>query len=127
MKKTKELLVIFGYGAIIYSLIEVLFRGFTHWTMTITGGFTFIALYFMNIKMKTKNLFIRCAIGSLIITVIEFTVGCIVNRGFHLHVWDYSDEKFNILGQICPLFSCIWFLLCIPVTFLSFLLRKKLK
>ena len=38
MDKFKEYLIVFSSGGIIYSLIEVIFRGFTHWTMTITGG-----------------------------------------------------------------------------------------
>ena len=127
MKNTKELLVIFGIGGILYSFIEVMFRGFTHWTMTLTGGITFVALYLANLKMKTKSLFLRCLAGSAIITAIEFVVGCIVNLEFHMNVWDYSDQKFNVLGQICPLFSFLWFLLSGPACFLSFALKKKFK
>ena len=37
MDKIKEYFVVFASGGIIYSLIEVVFRGFTHWTMTLTG------------------------------------------------------------------------------------------
>ncbi|MDD6275783.1 MAG: hypothetical protein PUB20_03030 [Clostridia bacterium] len=127
MKKIKELSVIFGIGGIVYSLIEVLFRGFTHWTMTLTGGITFVALYLTNLKMKTKSLFLRCLAGSGIITAIEFVVGCIVNLKFHLNVWDYSDQKCNVLGQICPLFSFLWFLLSGPACLLSFALKNKFK
>ena len=127
MKKFKELPVIFGLGGILYSVIEIMFRGLTHWTMTLTGGITFVLLYITNLKMKTKSMFLRCLTGSGIITSIEFIVGCIVNLGFHLGVWDYSDRKFNILGQICPLFSFFWFLLSGPACYLSFALRKKFK
>lgn len=126
MDKIKEYFVVFGSGGIIYNLIEVLFRGFTHWTMTIAGGAALLLIYIMNIKIKAQSLIIRCLAGSLIITAIEFIVGCIVNRGLHMDVWDYSDEKYNILGQICPLFSIFWFLLCIPATVLSFFLRRRL-
>jgi uncharacterized membrane protein len=50
---------------------------------------------------------LRCLVGCGIITSPEFIVGCIVNRGLHMNVWDYSAQKFNLLGQICPLFSII--------------------
>lgn len=124
MKKLKEYSIIYSFGAILYSLIEVMFRGFTHWTMTITGGFAFLSLYVVNFKMKSKKLISKCFIGSLIITILEFIVGCIVNRKFNLGVWDYSHQKMNILGQICPLFSAVWFLLCIPGIMLCCLMKK---
>ena len=52
-----------------------------------------------------KQMFI-CAVG---ITIIEFVSGVIINIVFGLHVWDYSNIPFNILGQICLPFSVIWF------------------
>ena len=56
------------------------------------------------------------AIGSLIITVVEFLFGLLVNRVLHLHVWDYSALPLNIMGQICLPFSLIWFVLTIPAS-----------
>lgn len=29
----------------------------------------------------------------------------------HVKLWDYSDEKFNIQGIICPKFTFFWYLL----------------
>ena len=115
MDKVKEYLIVFGTGGIIYSLIEVIFRGFTHWTMTLTGGFALLIIYITNIKIRTRSLILRCLAGSLIITALEFVVGCIVNRGLNMQVWDYSDEKYNILGQICPLFSAFGFCSVFPL------------
>lgn len=126
MKKLKEYSLVTGIGAVIYSLVEIIFRGYTHWTMTVTGGVTFLALYFMNLRMKTKSLFLRCVAGSLIITVIEFVVGCLVNLRLKWNVWDYSSRAHNLLGQICPLFTVLWFLLCIPATLLCAYLKHRL-
>lgn len=126
MEKFKEYFVVFATGGIIYSLLEVIFRGFTHWTMTVTGGTALLIIYITNIKIKAKSLILRCLAGCAIITALEFAVGCVVNRGLNMQVWDYSDEKYNVLGQICPLFSALWFLLCIPATLLSFFLRRRL-
>lgn len=125
MDKIKEYIVVFASGGIIYSLIEVIFRGFTHWTMTLTGGAALLIIYIMNIKIKARSLILRCFAGCAIITALEFAVGCIVNRGLNMQVWDYSDEKYNVLGQICPLFSIMWFLLCVPATLLSFFFRRR--
>ena len=125
MDKIKEYIVVFASGGIIYSLIEVIFRGFTHWTMTLTGGAALLIIYIMNINIKARSLILRCFAGCAIITALEFAVGCIVNRGLNMQVWDYSDEKYNVLGQICPLFSIMWFLLCFPATLLSFSFRRR--
>ena len=130
LKKYKEFLIVFSVGAIIYSLIEIIFRGFTHWTMSITGGVAFLLIHISNFRLKTKNLFLKCFVGCVIITALEFVVGCIVNRKLNLNVWDYSQQKFNLLGQICPLFSAAWFVLTLPALYLSkfiksALLRKK--
>lgn len=126
LKKFKEFFIVFSFGAVIYSLIEVLFRGFTHWTMSLTGGAAFLMIHISNFKMKTHNLFLKCLTGSVIITAIEFLVGCIVNRGLHLGVWDYSNQKFNLLGQICPAFSAAWFCLTLPAIYLSKFIKEKL-
>lgn len=125
--KLKEFIVTFGFGGIIYGMVEVLTRGYTHWTMVLTGGAVFTAIYLINLKMTSESIIPRCFVGCIIITAAEFTVGCIVNLALKMNVWDYSAEKFNVLGQICPLFSCGWFLICIPATLLAFSLRRQFK
>lgn len=122
--KRNEMLWVFGFGALIYSLIEVLYRGYTHWTMTLAGGIAFTLIYLLNISVKTDSLIIRCLAGAAIITAIEFSAGCVVNLGLNMHIWDYSHQRYNILGQICPLFSFAWFLICIPATFISAVFRN---
>lgn len=126
MKKIKEYSFVYLLGAVLYSFIEVAFRGFTHWTMSLTGGLAYMLIYITNIKLKTRSLFLRCLSGCAIITALEFIVGCIVNRRFHLGVWDYSQRPGHILGQICPLFSLIWFMLSFPAMLLSFFIKGKL-
>ena len=41
-------------------------------------------------------------------------VGCTVNRVYHMNVWDYSREKGNVQGQICPKYAALWTLLAAP-------------
>lgn len=61
------------------------------------------------------KLFCKCLCGSAIITALEFMCGCIVNLRLKMNVWDYYNCKLNVKGQICPLYSLLWGLLCIPV------------
>lgn len=126
IKRIKENAILSIIGSSGYYALETLWRGFSHWTMAVAGGICFPLLYRMNKNLHHESFFKRCAFGSVIITVIEFITGCIVNRKLKWKVWDYSKQKFNILGQICPLFTFLWFLLCIPVLLFANHLRKKL-
>ena len=126
MKRIRENTFLFIIGGGLYSLLEVLYRGFTHWTMTITGGACLILMYRADMKLETSRLWKKCLIGSGIITSLEFIVGCIVNRIFKLDVWDYSKSPFNVLGQICLPFSFIWFLISAPVVYLSKYIKYKI-
>lgn len=107
--------VIFSVGGLIYCAIEILWRGYTHWSMLITGGCCCIALVRVFNKISNFKIYSKCIIGSGIITTIEFLSGCIVNIWLKLDVWDYSDMPFNLLGQICPIYSIFWAILSIPI------------
>ena len=60
---------------------------------------------------KHLNIFVQSVIGMVIITVLEFTSGLILNVWLHLHIWSYAGLPGNVLGQICPQFAVIWLLL----------------
>ena len=107
--------VLFAIGGAGYGLIEILWRGRTHWSMVLTGGGCFLSL--MELFRKTARLptALKCIAGSVVITDEEFVTGCIFNRALGLNVWDYSKNKFNYKGQICLLYSTLWAFLCFPV------------
>jgi len=110
-------------GGVIYNLLELLWRGYSHWSMTIAGGLCCIIIHFINQKWIKKNIFFRCLIGCAVITAVEFAIGIIVNRILMLNVWDYSNMSFNVLGQICPVFSLLWFVLSFPICYFSNVIR----
>lgn len=122
--KFAQYLFTFLMGYFIYSFIEVAGRGFTHWTMCLTGGLVFTLLYIINLR-RTMTLIKSCFIGAALITGIEFAVGIFDNIIMDWHVWDYSDRPFNVLGQICPLFSAAWFMICIPAFYLCRVIRQR--
>ena len=124
MFTTRELSNIFIIGGILYGLIEIIFRGYTHWSMVITGGLCFLIFYILNITLPTNSLLIRCIVSLVVITTLEFYTGYIVNILLKWNVWDYSSLAYNVKGQICLTFSAIWFLFGIPMTFLSNYLRS---
>lgn len=112
MKNTAKYAILFSLGGIFYLLIELLWRGYSHWTMFALGGLCFVLIGVIN-EFYTFEipLFIQMVIGTFIITVLEFITGCIVNLTLHLNVWDYSDMPLNIMGQICLPYMLLWFLL----------------
>lgn len=109
---------LFVFGGLAYGAVEILWRRKTHWSMLLTGGACFVSLFNFFSKREKLPLHRKCIIGSTIITSIEFLCGCIVNKGLKLNVWDYSKQKFNILGQVCPFYSVLWGFLCIPINFI---------
>lgn len=118
------LLFLFPVGAIGYYSLELAFRGRSHWSMAICGGLCICLIYAANRKASSLPLLIRALIGSAIITAVEFVAGCILNLWLGWGIWSYAALPFNLLGQIAPAFSALWFLLCIPVC-LCFSLAQK--
>lgn len=105
-------ILIFILGGAAYGLLETLFRGYTHWTMVLTGGACVLTLYLLSGWLLSMNLVLSAMAGAVIITIYEFCVGVIVNLRLGWDVCDYSSLPGNILGQICPTFTLAWFMLC---------------
>ena len=94
-------------GSIIYMSLEILWRGYTHWTMGVLGGICFICLGLINELLSWETpLVLQMLIGGTIITILELITGCIVNLWLEWNVWNYSELPYNLLGQI-SLFSSI--------------------
>lgn len=104
----------FSSGATIYPILEILYRMSTHFTMVLLGGICGIIIYHTNIALKDEKLITKALMSSILITITEFISGVFLNLILKLNVWDYSVLPFNLLGQICPYFSLIWFLIAIP-------------
>ena len=127
MKKLKENSVLFSFGGLTYGIIEILWRRYTHWSMIITGGVCFLLLFRIFNKAQRLTLLKKCLIGSAVITSIEFVVGVVVNIILKMDVWDYSSMPFNLWGQVCPLYSPLWGILTIPISYLCGKMKKVVK
>ena len=107
--KIKKYEFLFFVGATIYVVIEKLYRGYSHWTMFLLGGICFIALGLINEVMPwDMPLLLQMFVGGVIITVLEFITGCVVNLWLGWNVWDYSELPFNLWGQISLFSSIVW-------------------
>lgn len=124
LKILGKYLFLFGIGGFIYALIEVLFRGYTHWTMMILGGICFISIGLINEFLSWDTpLIAQGVLGGIIITCLEFITGYIVNIQLGWNIWDYSGILFNIKGQICLPFSILWVFISLVAIILDDYLR----
>lgn len=112
MRKIIKPFILIAIGGLIYTSIEMLYRGYSHWTMFLVGGLAFYMIGYVNEYIQwDMPLYKQMAIGMLIITCLEFITGFIVNIILKWNVWDYSNVPFNVLGQICLPFCTIWYFL----------------
>lgn len=125
MKFLKNLLIFSIFG-LTYGLIEILWRGYTHPSMVIVGGICGLLIGLLNERDKEMNLLLQMVEGMVIVTVLEFVSGIILNLCLGLNIWDYSNMRFNLLGQVCPQFCIAWFFLSYFVIRIDDLLRKTL-
>ena len=115
------------YRAMAYFLLEVLVRGYSHYSMFLCGGACFLCCGLLNENVKIKISFIsQMVLSSVIITVLELITGFIVNVWLKMDIWDYSHLPYNFKGQICLLYSVFWFLISSVAIVLDDFLRYKL-
>lgn len=117
MKKTSQNIFLFLIGGISYHIIEILWRGYSYFSMFVLGGLCFVVIGFIRqyFSLQEKNIFIQLIISSAIITILELIFGLILNVKFKLDIWDYSSLRFNFIGQISLLYTALWIFLSIPL------------
>lgn len=127
IKKILQAIVLAGIGGTVYMVLEAMWRGYTHWAMFFVGGLCFLCVGAINeIIPWDVSLIVQMILGGQIITMIEFVSGCVLNLWLKWDVWDYSNLPFNVLGQICLLFTLLWCLVSLVAILLDDWLRWKL-
>ena len=127
MKRVNVNLVFFSIGAFGYGLIEILWRGYTHWSMLCAGGISFCGLSAIAEKFKSVSKIGKAFLGGAFITSVEFLFGVIFNLLLRKNVWDYSKTPLNICGQICAFYSFLWVVLSFITLPLVSAINKKLR
>ncbi len=124
MRQYLKELFLAAAGGLLYIILELVWRGHSHWTMFALGGLCFALIGLINELIPwCMPLWKQALIGAAIITGLEFLTGCIVNLGLGWHVWDYSGMPLNLLGQICILYILLW----IPVSLIAIILDDWLR
>lgn len=116
---------LFLLGCFSYGLLEVLWRGYTHYSMFIAGGICFFAIFILSNSFKKRDIFSLSLVCAAVITAVEFLFGVIFNIFLKQNVWDYSALPLNFLGQISLIFSAVWW--GISLALIPFCRKLKLK
>ena len=117
---------LFVSGSVLGWIIELFFRRFVSQKKWVNPGFLtgpYLPIYgfgisilyaISNIPLTTGinflDVIIKISIIGVGMTLIEFIAGLIFIKIFKVKLWDYSNQKGNVMGIICPLFSLIWIL-----------------
>lgn len=109
-----------GIGGAMYYTLELVYRGYSHWSMFLLGGLCFFIIDKLYQKRCGKFSLLSFMItGGLIITGLEGITGAFVNLYLHNQVWDYSNLPLQLYGQVSLFFSLLWCVMTIPVIWLS--------
>ena len=119
MKFWKQTLL-FYLGGMIYTGLELLWRGFTHSSMFILGGLCFLLIGALGRVPSPLSVPARALISAGIVTTLELGCGLLVNRSYQ--VWDYRAMPMNYHGQICLPFTLLW----IPVSLAAIFLYDRM-
>jgi uncharacterized membrane protein len=89
-------------------------RGFLRGPFTPIYGFGAILIVIsLNwIFIPTQNtsvlLISKLILSTLLVTVLEFITGFVLEKIFHTKWWDYSENFLNLKGYICLKYSLLW-------------------
>lgn len=91
-------------GAIGYPLLELAWRGRTHYSMALAGGASMVLI--RAVSRLRRGLLLKSTLCAAGITAVEYAAGLIWNRRYR--VWDYRRMPMNLHGQICLSYSLLW-------------------
>lgn len=122
MKAFLKYMFLFLCGGTIYYLIELLWRGHSHWTMFLLGAMIFLYAGLQNENVPWDYPFWKQLLKVWIITIcLEYDVGFIVNKCLGWNVWDYSNVvlhlgnitiPLHLFGQVCLPYAILFIPLC---------------
>ena len=131
LNKVLKVLAIWFLMGMVYFVIEGIWRipkgGYANISMLAVGGLCGLLIGSINQIPKFYNMSVwrQSVIGTVIVLVVEYISGYILNIKMGLDIWDYSDMYFNINGQICLEFGLLWFLLMPAAIWLEDWIRFK--
>ena len=99
------------------------------WTPIYGIGVLIILYIYKKLKKynKIKRLIIMSIISMIVLTLLEYITGNLIELIFHTSFWDYSNYKFNYGKFISLKSSLIWMIGSIIIIFIHKKLKKYIK
>jgi uncharacterized membrane protein/HD superfamily phosphodiesterase len=118
-----QIIILFAIYSFMGWIIEVTYRSVIQ-RQIINAGFLFgpfIPIYgfgaafiiFLEFLIKHWPLPVKIVTYGILLNLIEYVTGFLLEKTFKLKLWDYSKNKYNIHGRICLLFALCWTALAI--------------
>ena len=112
MKRGHMALILSLMGGDLYCMVELIWRGHTHWSMFLPAAMLSLPLDLANEHMAWERpLWLQALIGGSVITLAELGAGLILNVWLKLDIWDYSRLPGNLWGQVCLKYALLWVVL----------------
>ena len=113
-------MLLWFWGGTVYFLLEVIWKTAARepwrisWTMLVVAILLTVAVERCGEQLPwAVPLWLQALACAALVTVVELAAGLILNVWLGLGVWDYSDLPGNFMGQICPQFFGVWFVMCL--------------
>ena len=113
-------MLLWTWGGTVYFLLEVAYKTITgeperiSWTMLVLAAGLCIPVERCGEQLPWEvPLWLQAAACAALVTAAELAAGLVLNVWLGLGVWDYSCLPGNFLGQICPQFAALWWVLCL--------------
>lgn len=113
-------MLLWTWGGTLYFLLEVVYKTATghperiSWIMLVLAVVLCVPVERCGYQLPWETpLWLQSLACAVLVTVVEFVAGCVLNLWLGLDIWDYSSIPFNIIGQVCLPFSLVWWVLCL--------------
>lgn len=113
-------MLLWTWGGSVYFLLEVAYKTIRgeperiSWTMLVLALILCIPIERAGAELPWEcPLPLQALVCAALVTATELVAGLILNVWLGLDIWDYSELWGNLLGQICPQFAAIWWVLCL--------------
>ena len=112
MKRLINFIVIGLFSTFIYCSVEIIWRGWTHWTMAVLAFIVGIILSIINDEILEFEDWYedQVAFGTVVAVIFEALFGLVFNQNFE--IWDYRGLWGTFLGgQLNIIFCGAWALI----------------
>lgn len=113
-------MLLWSWGGTVYFLLEVAFKTITghperiSWTMLVVAILLTVPVERCGAQLPWNcPLWLQALACAALVTAVELVSGLALNLWLGLDIWDYTDLPGNFLGQICPQYSAVWWVLCL--------------